>query len=199
MKSEAVLLTTTLNRLREHGACVEGYEKLLRHLGGPSFDHNAPINLLTILESNGVDDCLWALRATEQNCTVVARLMACDFAEAVLPIWESAYPSDTRPREAIAVSRRYARGSASVEELAAARVARAAAWNSAWLVWDAARVAAWDSARDSAWDSARAAAMLADDAAWDAASDAAYRSDARDAVRSTQAQIIHEYLIGDEE
>ena len=79
MEKQSVILETTLNRLREHSPCATGYATLLASLGGPSVDHDAPINLLHILGSNGVDDCLWALRATIQDCTRVARLMACDF------------------------------------------------------------------------------------------------------------------------
>jgi hypothetical protein len=37
---------------------------LLRALGGTSVDHDTPINLLTILEHNGVDDVVWTLRST---------------------------------------------------------------------------------------------------------------------------------------
>ena len=57
-------LTTTLNRLRAAGACETRYAHLLRALGGTSFDHDAPINLLTILEHNGVDDVEWTLEST---------------------------------------------------------------------------------------------------------------------------------------
>lgn len=78
----AVRLHTTLNRLHEAGACADGYRHLVECLGGVSFDHNAPINLLTILEHNGTTDCLWALRATIGNCDQVTRLMAADFAAA---------------------------------------------------------------------------------------------------------------------
>lgn len=169
MKPEAMALTTTLTRLRAHGPCADGYEKLLRHLGGPSFDHEASINLLTIFDSNGVADCLWALRATEQNCDLVARLMACDFAETVLPIWERYYPRDTRLRCAIEVSRRFARGEASREELATAGAA------------------AWDAANDAAWDAADGTVRYAADDA------------ARYAAWDAQAQIIREYLIGEDE
>ena len=126
-----VKLTTTLNRLRAAGACESRYAHLLRALGGTSFDHDAPINLLTILEHNGVDDCLWALCATAENCDQVARLMAADFAEAVLPLYELRYPNDLRPRSAIESARRFARG-----EITAA---------------------AWAAARDAAWAAARAA------------------------------------------
>jgi len=116
-----MILETTLNRLRAHNPCVSGYATLLASLGGPSYDPDAPINLLHILASNGVEDCLWALRATIQDSEQVARLMASDFAELALPIFERARPTDARPRNTIAVARRYARGEATEEELSAAR------------------------------------------------------------------------------
>ena len=55
-------VTTTLNRLKAAGACREGYAHLVQSLGGAGFDHDAPISLLTILESNGVEDTLWCLQ-----------------------------------------------------------------------------------------------------------------------------------------
>ena len=49
-----------------------------------------------------------------------SRLAACDFAESVLHVYEDKYPGDTRPRDCIAVARRYADGLATREELTAA-------------------------------------------------------------------------------
>ena len=70
------------------------------------------------------------------------RLLACDCAEHVLPLWEARFPNDKRPREAIAVARRFARGEATLEELQAAW---AAACDTAWAAtWAAARAAAGD-------------------------------------------------------
>ena len=59
------------------------------------------------------------------------RLFACDCAERTLPIFEAVYPDDKRPREAIAVSRRYAQGKATGKQLTAARVAAGAATQAA--------------------------------------------------------------------
>jgi hypothetical protein len=190
-----MILETTLNRLRAHNPCVSGYVTLLASLGGPSCDPDLPINLLHILQSNGVDDCLWALRATIQDSEQVARLMASDFAELALPIFERLRPTDARPRNTIAVARRYARGEATEEELSAARDAAGAA----------ARAAARDAgdAGDTAWAAraaagaaraaARDAAGAAGDAAWDGAG-AGARITARAAAWNAQARIIRSYL-----
>ena len=65
-------VTTTLNRLKAAGACREGYAHLVQSLGGTGFDHDAPISLLTILESNGVGETLWCLQsgAIEQGAAL---------------------------------------------------------------------------------------------------------------------------------
>lgn len=85
--------TTTFARLKEHGACTEGYKKLAKHLGGvATYGKHTPINLLTILESNGLTDTLWSLRAVQEpERDRVERLLACDYAEHVLPIFEAWY------------------------------------------------------------------------------------------------------------
>ena len=96
------------------------------------------------------DWMIWLIgRSTVDRNDPKLRLMACDFAEAVLHLVPA---GETRPAEAIRVARLFAAGQASREDMAAA--------------WDAAGDAAWD----AAWAAARAAAG---DAAWDAAGDAA--------------------------
>jgi hypothetical protein len=134
---------------------------------GTDYPYDKPINLLSILESNGLDDALWALRATEQNCDKIARLMAADFAELALPIWQK-YSQAKQPELAIRAARDFAYGRISRGELAAAMVAAgaasmAAAWDSpgaagvaAW----AAGVAAW-AAGSTAWAAVNAAGVAA--------------------------------------
>src|SRR5208337_4289073 len=185
-------LTTTFRLLRKAGACKTSYKALRKALEGVK--DTEPINLLTILEVLNLDDALWALRATKENCDKIARLIAADFAEEVLPIWHKHYPSDTRPAAAIKATRDFAHGTITQEQLAAARdaawAAGDAAWDAgaaAWAAGDAAGAAgaaapaaadaagaatdaAWAAARDAAWaaarDAARAAAWAAGDAAW---------------------------------
>lgn len=143
-------LTTTFRRLRAAGACKERY-KFLRAALKDTKD-TTPINLLTILETNGLDDALWALQATTENCDVPARLMAADFAEQVLPIWQKD-SKDQRLGLAIKAARDFAHGRITREELAAAgAAAREAAWAAG-----AAREAAWDAwaAREAAGEKQR--------------------------------------------
>jgi hypothetical protein len=151
---------TTLNKIREHGPCADGWAKLLRHLGKTQPD-DEPLALVTILDSNGLDDALWCLRACD-GIDREARLYAVWCARQVQHLM-----TDPRSLAALDVAERYAEGEATGEELTAAwDAARDAAWAAAW---DAARDAARAAARAAAWAAAGAAAR---DAAWDAAMDA---------------------------
>jgi hypothetical protein len=204
-----VRLTTTLGRLRQHDACEDRYDYredrydyLVHHLPGDWSD-DREINLLTILELNGTKDALWALVTVQEDCEQIARLMAADFAEKVLPNYEDAYPDGDGPRKAIEAARRYALGQISASAL---RAARDAAWAAAGVARDAARAvagaaagdAAGAAAWDAAWDAARAAADAATwSAAWSARSAAG--AAAGDAMRAAQAEIMRRYLLTDEE
>ena len=55
-------MNTTLNAIRDHGPCTNGWRKLLRALGKDSAD-DEPLSIITVLDSNGVDDALWCLQA----------------------------------------------------------------------------------------------------------------------------------------
>lgn len=180
-----IVLVTSLYRLRKFDACDGRYAHLKEKLG-PKWDDKAPINLLDILKHNGTADCLWALCTTVKHPEGdrVMRLMAADFAEAVLPIFEKDHPADDRPRKAIEAARKYANGEIADQE-------RTAAWYAAWA---AARDAIGDAAGDAAWTAARAAAWAtAGDAAWTAAWTAAQAA-AWATAGDEQAKIIRKYL-----
>lgn len=54
---------TTLAELKEARACLPGYRRLCKALGGVrSYGKDTPIPLLKILETNGLDDVIWALK-----------------------------------------------------------------------------------------------------------------------------------------
>jgi len=144
-------MTTTLNKIKAHSPCKDGWNKLLNYLGKTQAD-NEPLSIATIIQSNGIKDAVWALRAVEGKDKEI-RLFAADCAELVLHIFENRYPNDDCPRKAIQAARDYANGVIDKYELAAARDA---AWDAARA---AARDAAWDAARVAAWDAARVAAL----------------------------------------
>jgi len=168
---------TTFKQLQKHRACKDRY-KLLRENLGRKCKLDTPISLLQILESNGLEDALWALIAVDHpDIERDARLYNCNVAEHVLHIYENEHPGDMSLRTCIEVSRRYAHGEATEEELAAAREAARG------VAWEAAREAARGAAREAARAAARAAAREAvREAVWAVAREAAWAV-AREAVR----------------
>jgi hypothetical protein len=114
-------MQTTLNKIKLHSPCKDGWEKLLNHLNKTQSDDEV-LELRTILESNGLNDTIWAFRAVEGKDKEI-RLFAADCAELALPIYEKHYPNDKRPRFAIQAARDYANGLITIEELDAARAA----------------------------------------------------------------------------
>lgn len=57
-------MKTTLNKIREHSPCKSGWEKLLNTLGKTKAD-DEELELLTILDSNGIQDAIWCFRAVD--------------------------------------------------------------------------------------------------------------------------------------
>ncbi len=169
---------TTLNKIRAHGPCTDGWAKLLRHLGKTQAD-DEPLALATILNSNGLDDALWCLRAVDGHQREM-RLYAVWCARQVQHLI-----TDPRSLAALDVAERHANGEATDEELLDA------AWDAAWA---AARDAAWDAARDAAWDAAWAAAR---DAAW-AAAWFAERAAANAAERAAQTAEFRRVFCGED-
>ncbi|MES2323247.1 MAG: hypothetical protein V4633_13365 [Pseudomonadota bacterium] len=160
-------MKTTLNAIREHSPCCEGWEKLLRTLGKTKAD-DEPVSIIQVLDSNGLDDALWCLRAVKGRDKEI-RLYAVWCARQVQHLM-----TDKRSTDALDVAERFANGEATEQERAAARAAAR----------DAAGAAARDAAGAAAGAAARAAAgAAAGDAARAAAGDAA-RAAARDAARA---------------
>ena len=156
------MITTTLNRIREHSPCQEGWEKLLRGLGKTKPD-DEPLPFAKIVEINGLNDALWCCRAEPQYAKEW-RLFTVWCARQVQHLM-----TDQRSLDALSVADRYANGEATDEELAAAR---AAAWAAARAVERAVERAAARAAARAARAAAWVAASAARDAAWDAAGDA---------------------------
>jgi hypothetical protein len=128
--------TTTLAAIREAGPCEGGWTTLLAHLGKTKADKK-PLDLLTVLDSNGLDDALWALSYAMPDDRLARHFQAwC--VEQVLHLFEQKRPGDMRVRAQIEMLRNDA--ATDDERDAAWAVARAAA-----------RAAAWD-ARAAVWD-----------------------------------------------
>ena len=119
------MLYTTFRLVREAGACKNHYRQFAKAVGGvKAYGQDTPIPLIKILEINGLNDALWALRAVlpEEKASRdrMARLLAADFAEHVLHLYERQYPEDNQCRQAIETARQYAEGQATDTQLAAA-------------------------------------------------------------------------------
>lgn len=164
-------MKTTLNEIRLHYPCADGWKNLLQHLGKTKPDDD-PLPVLTVLESNGIDDAIWTLRAVKGSDREI-RLFAVWCARQVQHLM-----TDKRSVKALDVSERFANGLASAIDLDAA--------------WDAALAAASDVERDAAWAAAWAAASdVARASAW-----AAARAAASDVERDAQKQKLIEICDG---
>ena len=175
---------TTLNEIREHSPCAPGWYKLLKSLDKTHAD-DEPLALEHILDSNGLDDALWALRAVKGHEKDL-RLFACRCARLVLPIFEEKYPEDDRPRKAIEAAEAFALGQIDKAELAKA------AADAAYVAAHAAACVAADAAADAAYFAADAAACAAACAAADATADAA----AYDAAYAAKREEIEKLFLG---
>jgi len=167
------MIYTTLNKIRAHHPCGDGWKKLLKHLGKTDAD-DEPLAISTILESNGLDDALWCLRALPEYDRLWHKY-AIWCASQVQHLMD-----DARSLHALDVAERYTNGLATYEELANAKeAARKAACSTPC---GAARSANW-----AAWSATWGDAMIATNTtrdAWD---------DARDAQEEEFMRIITEY------
>ena len=103
--------TTTLDEIRRHSPCKEGWAKLLAHLGKTSSD-SEPLALSTVLESNGFEDALWCLRAFPEKQTEIS-LFAVWCARQVQHLM-----TDPRSIAALDAVEKHARGEITRETLA---------------------------------------------------------------------------------
>jgi hypothetical protein len=179
-------MKTTLNKIRSKSPCTSGWTKLLKHLGKVQAD-DVELDLLTVLESNGLDDALWCLRAVD-GFEKEKRLLAVAFAKEVQHLMQ-----DPRSLAALDVAERFASGEATQEELelASADAYAAADAAAAWAAYAAADAAAAWAAADAA--AAWAAAWAADDADAAAAWAAAWTADDA-AMRNKQIEILKKFL-----
>jgi len=174
------MITTTLRKIRQHNPCSEGWRTLLTFLGKTGADDD-PLPLVTILQSNGLDDTLWCLRTITGHGKEITRF-ALSCAQEVKHLM-----TDQRSLDALDAVERHLESPLSREELdrvsAAAEAAARAAARAAGAAWAAAEAAV-----AAAWAAAEAAVAAAWAAAW--AAEAAEAAESRAEARSRQAQIF---------
>lgn len=155
-------MKTTLNKIRAKSPWESGWKKLLRAKGKTEAD-DEEFSLLDVLESNGLDDAIWCLRAVD-GFDKEKRLFAVWCARQVQHLMK-----DQRSIAALDVAERFANGEATQDELhtayAAAATAAAAAAYAAYAA-DAAYATAAAAAAYYAAAAAAAAAAYATAAAY---------------------------------
>ena len=184
------MITTTLRQIRQHNPCSEGWRTLLTFLGKTGADDD-PLPLVTILQSNGLDDALWCLRTITGHDKEITRFaLAC--AQEVKQLM-----TDQRSLDALNALERHLESPLSKRELnkvvAEAGAAQAAAWAAARAARAArAAVGAAEAARVAAeavaWAAEAAEAAQAEWAA-EAAAEAAARS-ARAAALAAESTTV---------
>jgi hypothetical protein len=150
---------TTLNKIKDHSPCVEGWKTLLKGLNKLEAD-DEPLHLLEILRINGAEDALWALRTfSKEDC----QIFAVGAARQVQHLWAGA--ENVLDMAEAYVLKRPVNGvnPPSLEGLNKARSMAAAA--AAWAAWAGAAGAA----AAAAWAATRAGAAWAAAEAWVAA------------------------------
>lgn len=185
MKSKEKYLTLAI--LRANNACDRRYDYLAAALG-PNFGDETPLKLTTILEINGITDCLWAFCCFDDALKTIAVKFAVWCARKVLHVFENEYPGEypgnDGPRKAIEAAEKWL-DDPTDENARAASVAASAAdavANVAYAVYAAYAVDVAEAARDAA-DAA--------DAAYAAARDAARAAYAVDAARAALIKRIY--------
>ena len=109
-------MKTTLNKIKNYDPCSEGWTKLLTSLNKTNAD-DEPLTFAHILESNGLNDCILAMRSAPEY-DKQWRLFAVWCARQVGYLL-----TDQRSLTALDVAEAFANGNATSEELDAARAA----------------------------------------------------------------------------
>lgn len=108
------MITTTLKKIREHSPGSE-YDLISKSLNG--YGENTPIKFSQIVEIRCLSDALWCLRSVCPEHEKEVMLLAADFAESVLPVFEKKHPKDDRARRFIDAARDQANGLISRDKL----------------------------------------------------------------------------------
>ena len=169
------MITVSLKQILAKNPCSDGWAKVLHarekitkeQLESCIKDEHTPISyskladdeqfpISSIIDSNSLYDCLWALRCVDDQHYPLMRKFAVWCARQVQHLMK-----DQRSVDALDVAWQHSQGIATDQELDAAwAAARAAEWAAAWAAardagWDAERAAEWAAARDAALDAAR--------------------------------------------
>jgi hypothetical protein len=110
------MITTTLNRIKAHNPCADGWKKLLTSLNKTQAD-DEPLSFADIVKSNGLRDALWATQVEPQHKHVWMEF-ALYCAQSVEHLMK-----DPRSVALLRVLEKFVAGTATQEELDEARAA----------------------------------------------------------------------------
>ena len=171
-------MQTTLNKIRQQSPCKSGWERLLKSLNKTQAD-DEPVSIRYILESNGIEDAIWCLRAVENEDRKI-RLFAVSVARTVQHLMK-----DQRSIDALDAAEAYANGLISKDKLRKTYKDAYAAADAAY----AAAAAAYAAAADAVAAYAAAADAVAAFTSADAAS-----ADAQVSNKQKQKEILLSFL-----
>jgi len=105
---------TTLAEISSFKPCKRGYRILTEYLG-PDYGINNPIHILTIMESNGINDAAWALRTCDYKdyAPLLLALIEC----VPLDIINNELPESKEPEQAVQALRDYINGDCKYSQL----------------------------------------------------------------------------------
>jgi hypothetical protein len=106
-------MKTTFQKIKDCKPCGDGWKQLISYHKPSSLDEE--ISIKEIMESNGLNDAIWALRVIDNTEILIS--LSIDLAESVLHIYEKQFPGDTRIRDCIDACKKYIRGEISESEL----------------------------------------------------------------------------------
>jgi hypothetical protein len=134
----------------------EGYEQAIYDKDGQIIGHTTcQISFVDGINGKAIVSQARLLRRIEAWTERVARLLACDYAERVLPYYESRFPNDPRPRQAVEIARRFADNPVLVDDLIVAQSAAQDAISDARSIARASNITnEWNAAANAAWDAA---------------------------------------------
>ena len=187
----------TLNQIRKHDPCADGWSKVLKANGGTKADFDKEFPVSSILDSNDLDDTLWVIRCLPEYESLWRKFAWWSATQVV----DNA--KDERVNKCLEVVKRYSEGLATDEELSAAwsaaRSAARSAESAAWSAESAARSAASsaesaESAESAAWSAESAARSAARSAASSAESAESAARSAWSAARSAQEAKLRNLL-----
>lgn len=143
-------MKTTLNKILACHPCglrltspLTGYQKLVASLG--PIDKNEGFSLLKVLESNGLDDAIWCLRAVDKTPARIKKMVL--FA---LDCAQTREPHNSKAAELNAVTRSYIENTISLEEFRE----KCSYSYASYIAYDAASYIAYNAAYNAAYDAA---------------------------------------------